>query len=459
MPVAFNAKLAEKILAEIEAADPLNAEPQAGAARLIMAGLRLSALGDEAVPVLLQAATSGSYARRWMAAYALGMTRSPEALGVLQQVFDAAGDPLLRQTAYGALASLHSEQLLPVLERGLQDPDPEIRGIAMKAINERKFPVAVGVLIEQLEDSDPDAVSSRWEAAERLVSLPEQEVPASTLLRFVNDRDPEVRKIVIQKLSEYEGPDNNAVIAAMLNALHDSEWMTVKAAATMLTRHVDIVAASLMDHIDGKGQRLRPVLADLLELTSDEFKIPGLLRLFELAGNREHKARIALKLQKIPSPAVLPALTDSVNARSGYDCKKIFSALKRHAMPESVPLLRERVLDAAGYDRDAALAALIAIKHPDSTAALLEVVNLRDKAATAPTASAAFEPVINFGDKSVAPLVVLAVAELAKRKAVEALPVLEARAAGEHDDALISALHAAAAKLRKLASKETTAVN
>jgi HEAT repeats len=114
------------------------------------------------------------------------------------------GDPDNRIVAVWLLGSMDDKPVMPVLEKALSDPDPEVRMAALESISEFDNP-PVKALAKALDDTDPEI---RFEALSVAAELDDKTVQP-LLVKALDDPDADVRSLA-QGLADTDTPVRKA---------------------------------------------------------------------------------------------------------------------------------------------------------------------------------------------------------------------------------------------------------
>jgi len=113
----------------------------------------LVSIGQRAVPSLLAALDSSSWAARRNAAWALGALDEPRAVAPILRLMQDP-QPAVREQAAWALGVLDDESAVPAIIRALKDDDARVRRQAAWAAGVIDAPGAVDPLMLALKDAD-----------------------------------------------------------------------------------------------------------------------------------------------------------------------------------------------------------------------------------------------------------------------------------------------------------------
>lgn len=193
-------------LGEIE--DPRAVDPLAGLLRDPDVEVRqraARALGEiedpRAVDPLLEALRDSDARVRELVAWALGEIEDPRAgPGLAAALADA--EPAVRRTAIWALGEIELQSAPAALIEALRDEDMRVRRLAVRALAEIEDPAAVPGLAEFFRAADADAETRRLV----IRALAEIHDPAAyqLLVEALNDEDPEIRRAAARALGRRE---------------------------------------------------------------------------------------------------------------------------------------------------------------------------------------------------------------------------------------------------------------
>lgn len=159
----------------------------------------LAAIGDAAIPSLLEALTHTEWLVRLHAVEALGKTRSPAAVEPLLSILFNDQDAAIREDTIRALGLIGDSRALEFLQVALKEPG--LRPLAVEAMGQIGDRSAVPVLIRVLEGEDRPEESrvvagcgDKWDeematrgAAVRALGVIGDEVAVPTLLKALRD--------------------------------------------------------------------------------------------------------------------------------------------------------------------------------------------------------------------------------------------------------------------------------
>jgi len=103
------------------------------------AAKRLEPVAERIVDPLIQKLKSKKPFARWWAAYLLAKSRDPRALEPLARIAVKDPDSTVRSTAVYWIRIFGSERSWRAVVGALADPDPAVRGWAMKAIEQSRY--------------------------------------------------------------------------------------------------------------------------------------------------------------------------------------------------------------------------------------------------------------------------------------------------------------------------------
>ena len=201
---------------------------------------------------------------------------------------------------------LRNERDLEVLAEALDDPDPRVREMAIRALDKIRDDSAVDLLIQALTDSSAE---SRRRAARALGKI-EDPRAIQALGTALDDEDPEVRQGVIEALGDIE---DASVVDWLIPLLRDPDVEIRREAARALGEiedpgAVQALGTALDDEDPEVRQRVIEALGDIEDTSAVDWLIP-LLRDPDVEIRRE----AARALGEIGDPGAVQALTGVLN--------------------------------------------------------------------------------------------------------------------------------------------------
>jgi len=188
---------------------------------------RARKLGHSAIPVIERALRHKDWEIRAQAAMFLRKLGT----GATRPLVKALGD----ESKYVRLAAVRSlkpmareaEDVLPDLERALQDKCPEVRVSVVACLGEMG-PEAIDALVSAMHDEDANV---RAHVAKALANIGPHAIPA--LENALKDEHVDIRSKAAEALGKI-GPDAKPTVPALVQALHDKEFMVRAWAAEAL---------------------------------------------------------------------------------------------------------------------------------------------------------------------------------------------------------------------------------
>jgi len=172
----------------------------------------------------------------------LGLQEVP-AEGVAKALVAMLDDPEMgvRSVAVSALGQMESEAAVQALARVAEsDPDPHTRGMAVSGLGKAAAgkPIAVAALGRLLDDED---LAIRKKSAQALRWVADARAVPGLVDRLGRETDAEVRKGIIQALSEFAGDDR--AVDGLLAGMRDPHWGVRVSSAAALAASDDPRAA------------------------------------------------------------------------------------------------------------------------------------------------------------------------------------------------------------------------
>lgn len=255
------------------------------------AALALGQMGEPAVDLLLEMATSSTPATREAAIEALGSTSSTRAVN---RVIDALSDsnPNVRAAAVRALGESSSERAVPHLMALLRDDSSALRAQAASSLA-RLGQIAIPSLISALKDSKP---SIRQLAASALGDVGSKDAVAP-LIELVTTDQSGARPEAIEALGKIGDP---AAIDPILSILRTASVAVRKRAISALARFRDARAIdALTEALLDQNEEVRQSAAAGLGEVGDERSIEKLERLADKDSSADVRAAAVRAIEGI----------------------------------------------------------------------------------------------------------------------------------------------------------------
>lgn len=212
-------------------------------AAMILADLK----APEAVPELVQLATTGKREQRRTAVFALGRHGSIDGYDTVMVALDS-GDKEMRSRAAYALGGIGDARAVEPLVGVLSYKEAEVRLSAILALGKLRDPRSVAPLIALLrKEAHLDWRGASSHAAEAVAEC--QPEGATALMEAGRDPDPEVRYHALVGLGRDRGRApirDNAVIRFLGEAVDDDDEEASRAAASALKPYEDRLAAEVL---------------------------------------------------------------------------------------------------------------------------------------------------------------------------------------------------------------------
>ena len=210
-------------------------EDEAQAVRVVKLALevdlRLGARLAGAVKAKFQKKTismiAGQEIPEWFRLFLLGETKSPKAADELMKTIKHP-DSSIRSKSIWASKQLFCEAAMPVIFRGIEDSEPNVRETAIRVIEELGSEQAVP-LLTQILTKDP--IASVREAAARALRKLDSEAAILALLRATQDTNHNVSVMAIHYLEEMS---REIVIPVLTKALKNIDASLRQGAAKLL---------------------------------------------------------------------------------------------------------------------------------------------------------------------------------------------------------------------------------
>jgi HEAT repeat protein len=316
--------------------------------------------GNRIIPLLLQAASDGSYAVRRAACILLGQLRASEAFQALTERL-RDHNRLVRQAACQALGELGDPQAVPYLSEVLDDTDSYTRQAACYALGmiARNTPLpreAITQLAARLDDSETSVRRMAFTALQYAGAV------ARDILieRLQNSQSVQVRQSVCRLLQAIRDEE---AMQALMHALMEDESRAVRLAAAraLVSRGADAVPMLIRTLARADITTLRQICT-LFGGIGDAAAVPVLLEQLSHPNDAVRRAA-CMALGVIGDPQALPAL--SIWAHAGNDSAR--RALQQMGL-SPLPLqdaIRQVIL--RGNER----IVIRALPHPEVRAALI----------------------------------------------------------------------------------------
>lgn len=255
------------------------------------AALALGQMGEPAVDLLLEMASSSTPATREAAIEALGSTSSTRAVNrVIESLSDS--NPNVRSAAVRALGESSSERAVPHLMALLRDDSSALRAQAAASLA-RLGQVALPSLISALKDSRP---SIRQLAASALGDIGSKDAVAPLIDLLTTDQSG-ARPEAIEALGKIGDP---AAIAPILSILRTASVAVRKRAVGALGRFRDDRAIdALTDALIDQNEEVRQSAAAGLGEIGDERATEKLERLADKDASADVRAAAVQAIERI----------------------------------------------------------------------------------------------------------------------------------------------------------------
>jgi HEAT repeat protein len=276
--------------------------------------------------------------------------------------------------AYFAFERVESEQVFPVLIKGLSDPDKSVRKHAALLLGRKGDEDTLPVLILALNDSDIEVRSSvflalriigtdraisalkktltvelnrpnkklRREAVEAFGWIGDADV-ASILTTALSDPDKEVRRSAVKALGKIGSKDTVPLLENMLRSRSSKiRSSTVKALGRIGGEQA---ISALLEAMDDSSHWVRGMAATALGQTKSERAVPKLISALHDTTEwvRDHTIEA---LGQIKSDQAIPALIEILNnSERRMTCSKTIKALEEIGGEQVVPLLKAALVD------------------------------------------------------------------------------------------------------------------
>ena len=154
----------------------------------------------------------------------------PKAVEMLAESYGQEPDTETRVGTLYALGALNDRAAIPVLRKGLKDPDLKVVKAAMEGLSQLEVPDVSESLIQGLADSNETV---RINSASALAGFHNKEISAALLETLRKDPSENVRLAAIGGLANAAGPEAFAPILALLKSREAGAEIKNKAAAAL----------------------------------------------------------------------------------------------------------------------------------------------------------------------------------------------------------------------------------
>lgn len=162
-----------------------------------------------ALPLIKRGLQDPNVQVRGIAAFSLGLKRGEENLGLLQQILEADADPNMRAMAAGALGYLEDKRALDCLRHAFyEDTQWLVQFSAAVALGNLKQPEALSVLLEALSSAETLLQEAAIMALGEIGAMEALE----PLLPFVESADWMLRKRLAEALGNLPDPRSEAAL-------------------------------------------------------------------------------------------------------------------------------------------------------------------------------------------------------------------------------------------------------
>jgi len=312
----------------------------------------LAAIGEPALPHLVQALRSSESSIRFGAAEALGLTNLEQAVQPLVKGLSDLNASVRRAAAL-SLASMSCASALQALSDAANASDPLPQAAAIDAlsriVNERSLPVLVSLL-------GAPTYQQRMAAAEALQAVGQAAVPG--VIHALQHGDENMRRTAAEVLG---GIRAEQAIPALIEALGDPSEYVILAAMDALKTCGEIAVLPLMRAYFNGNSNLRLALGKVL-LKMAELARPQLLTALKQGtpAAREQTVHLISQSGEAWTIAPLASLLDDPNVSLRY---LAVQGLSRAGQVEVVPHLLHAAADENDYVQREAVKALEHIRQ------------------------------------------------------------------------------------------------
>jgi HEAT repeat protein len=342
-------------------------------------------IGEPAVPALVDLAREerrevGLAVRQSLVK--LSPAARKEAAALLGATLREAGSDE-RSLILWSLAEMEAEadEVLPELCRCLEDPECEVRNVAVMAISTvgKKSPQAVAALVRVLDGPDTDLQCAALRGLGRLGRSTAGVIVPVT--RKLLDIEPSVRAAAADALGQI-GPAAGSAISWLLPLVHDYDSevrKTAIAALGKLQAHGPQVVSALLDVLRGEDGQLTKEVYLLLPRVADSTCGPLLIESLD-DGSEGVRVGALMALVHLPEVArdTLPRLRLSLR-REAHGTQEQVALVMAGCGPAALPELIAALYDPDPAVRACALLGLGAVAAPAPVAIPHVLPFLRDK--------------------------------------------------------------------------------
>jgi HEAT repeat protein len=354
----------------------------------------LRAIGEEAMPALIEAIRTGDSARRERLLPIVGL--SADVVEVVVACLDDP-EPTVRALACEALARAANASVVPGLFRLISDPDARVSQAASGAIQALGSVETKRLALAEAKSKDPRT----RRAALRIVAYFGYAEGLDILVEAAHDEDPRIREAGISGLPMLEDARARAalirasghahaktrasavralgatvaqpeIVERLRGALADPDpWVRYYACQALGKLRVHDAEDAIVERIKDPAGQVRVAAVDALA----SLKSPRALEALEKAAEEEDpdiRRAAILGLGAIRNPAALPRLRAAATSPDAATRLVAVSSLAEFDAPEIVPLLAHAATDPSENVRSAAIGFLSTRPGEAPTKALIE---------------------------------------------------------------------------------------
>ena len=321
-------------------------------------------MGDEAVPLFLQALDEDDERMRMQAATAL------ERNGYVTKLIERLGQEpgMTSGPSFLLLLKVARTGVVESLIQALSSPDLGVRVRVCQVLGEARSKSAMGALSDVAQNDSEWAVRAR--ALEALIRIGDEQTQA-LWLSHLREEDEDVRELILESMRELSPTVLEPMLPDLLPQLHDPNFKIRALMVTLLgSIRSERVERALVDSLKDSAAEVRAEAANVLGRFAGENVVRALEQSLEDPESLV-RGNAVRSLGKIKDPTSIPALAQAFeNADDGYrdDIARALAAMKQ----DDVLALTDMLMGLGSTEARAGVALALGLMRAQRTVRLLE---------------------------------------------------------------------------------------